>query len=124
MALISKERAAGETPRSAYLSALVSALASKNFYQLHEGTPDEDRKHLTAWELISRLSYFLWSSMPDERLFGTARDGSILKPSVLRGGCSCIAWAHFHRIQSFTRNMIAGSSRAWWKNRNDFSGKF
>ncbi|MEY5015716.1 MAG: hypothetical protein RIS92_2074 [Verrucomicrobiota bacterium] len=85
MALISKERAAGETPRSAYLSALVSALASKNFYQLHEGTPTEDRKHLTAWELISRLSYFLWSSMPDERLFASARDGSILKPDVLRG---------------------------------------
>lgn len=83
MALISKEKAAGETPRSAYLSAVVSALASKNFYQLHEGTPIEDRKHLTGWELISRLSYFLWSSMPDDRLFSSARDGSILRPEVL-----------------------------------------
>ena len=84
IALIGKEKAAGETFRSAYLSAIVSSLASKNFYQLHEGSPGEDRKHLTAWEFISRLSYFLWSSMPDERLFALAKDGSILQPDVLR----------------------------------------
>ena len=84
LALIEKEKAAGETFRSAYLSVLVSALASKNFYHLHEGDPGADRKHLNAWELASRLSYFLWSSMPDTPLFERARDGSLVKPDVLR----------------------------------------
>lgn len=116
MALISKERAAGEPPRAAYLSAIVSALASKNFYQLHEGTPTENRKHLTAWELVSRLSYFLWSSMPDERLFDRARDGSILKAEVLRSEVVrmledsrasalvnhfAVQWLQLHRVGAF-----------------------
>lgn len=116
MALISKEKAAGENPRAAYLSALVAALASKNFYQLQEGTPTEDRKSLTAWELVSRLSYFLWSSLPDESLFARARDGSILKPEVLRSevvrmlgdtrACAlvnqfAVQWLQLHRVGAF-----------------------
>lgn len=37
---------------------------------------------VTAWELASRLSYFLWSSKPDWELRKVAADGSILKPEV------------------------------------------
>ena len=35
------------------------------------------RELLTDWELASRLSYFLWSSMPDDGLFTAARDGAL-----------------------------------------------
>jgi hypothetical protein len=35
------------------------------------------------YELASRLSYFLWSSMPDDELFRLASDGSLLKRDVL-----------------------------------------
>jgi mono/diheme cytochrome c family protein len=38
---------------------------------------------ITDFELASRLSYFLWSSMPDEELFSLARDKSLHKPEVL-----------------------------------------
>jgi hypothetical protein len=38
---------------------------------------------LKAWELANRLSYFLWSSMPDGELREVANDGSLLKPEVL-----------------------------------------
>jgi len=38
---------------------------------------------LSAWELASRLSYFVWASMPDEALRQAAADGSLLKPEVL-----------------------------------------
>ncbi|MDB6139636.1 MAG: hypothetical protein JWO94_2708, partial [Verrucomicrobiaceae bacterium] len=38
---------------------------------------------LSAWELASRLSYFLWASMPDDTLRQAASDGSLLKPEVL-----------------------------------------
>lgn len=39
---------------------------------------------LTDWEIASRLSYFLWSTMPDERLLALARDGRLHQPAVLR----------------------------------------
>src|SRR5262249_40488659 len=38
---------------------------------------------VTDYELASRLSYFLWSTMPDEELFAKARDGTLHKPDVL-----------------------------------------
>ncbi len=38
---------------------------------------------LGGYELASRLSYFLWSSMPDDQLFASAKDGSINQPAKL-----------------------------------------
>jgi len=35
------------------------------------------RERLTDWELASRLSYFLWNSMPDEGLFNAAQNGTL-----------------------------------------------
>jgi hypothetical protein len=40
---------------------------------------------LSDWELASRLSYFLWSSMPDEELLKHAATGDLAKPDVLAG---------------------------------------
>jgi hypothetical protein len=84
VALIASETAAGEKFRPAYLSALVAALTSKNFCYIHEGSPAQNRSKLNDWELASRLSYFLWGSMPDEPLFAAARDGSLSRTDVLR----------------------------------------
>ena len=38
---------------------------------------------LTAHELASRLSYHFWQTLPDEALWKTAQDGSLLAPEVL-----------------------------------------
>ena len=38
---------------------------------------------VSQWELASRLSYFLWSSMPDEELRVSAADGTLARPEVL-----------------------------------------
>ena len=38
---------------------------------------------ISDWELASRLSYFLWSSMPDDELFRLARSRELHKPEVL-----------------------------------------
>ena len=59
---------AGETPADAYRMTLQSVLTSRNFIYLVEGQPAM-RERLTDSELASRLSYFLWSSMPDTELF-------------------------------------------------------
>ncbi len=39
---------------------------------------------LTDWEIASRLSYFLWSTMPDDHLRELARAGRLHQPAVLR----------------------------------------
>jgi mono/diheme cytochrome c family protein len=38
---------------------------------------------ISDWELASRLSYFLWSSMPDDELFRLARSRELHDPAVL-----------------------------------------
>jgi hypothetical protein len=38
---------------------------------------------LTAFELASRLSYQFWQTLPDDELWQTAQDGSLLEPDVL-----------------------------------------
>ncbi len=38
---------------------------------------------ISSYELATRLSYFLWSSMPDEELLRLAEQGSLRKPAVL-----------------------------------------
>ena len=44
---------------------------------------DEPMRELTHWELASRLSYFLWSSMPDDELRRLAKRGELAKPEVM-----------------------------------------
>jgi mono/diheme cytochrome c family protein len=70
------ERAAGESVFAAYQVALLGALTSRHFTYLVEGDI-EPRARLTDWELASRLSYFLWSSMPDDKLIATVRQGRL-----------------------------------------------
>jgi len=44
----------------------------------------EGVRALNDYELASRLSYFLWSSMPDEELFRLAAAGRLRSPATLR----------------------------------------
>lgn len=39
---------------------------------------------VTPFEMASRLSYFLWASMPDEELFRLATDAKLTDPAVLK----------------------------------------
>lgn len=63
---------------------------------------DNDSKTLTSWELASRLSYFLWSSMPDDPLFAAAADSSILDPEVLRS--QALRMLKDSKSEAFTNN--------------------
>jgi hypothetical protein len=84
MSVLESELAAGENFRSAYLSALTGVIASKNFYYIVEGSPHQPRQRIDDWELASRLSFFLWSSMPDEALSESAGLGALHDPEVLK----------------------------------------
>jgi mono/diheme cytochrome c family protein len=109
-----EERDAGEKLADAYRVALQGVLTSRHFIYLVEGDPVA-RERLTDPELASRLSYFLWSSMPDDTLFTAAKGGTLkgdgLKKEVDRmladGKASRFIddfsrqWLQLHRVGMF-----------------------
>ena len=68
--------------------ALQAVLVSPRFlFRIEtDGRPDDPmaERPVTDYELASRLSYFLWSSMPDEELFRLAERGALRDADVLR----------------------------------------
>jgi hypothetical protein len=65
--------------------ALKSVLVSPNFLFLAEPEPEERGVlALGTLPLASKLSYFLWSSMPDEELLRVAQSGELLETNVYR----------------------------------------
>ena len=62
-------------------------LVSPHFLFRIERDPDPDRPdkvhRISDVELASRLSYFLWSSMPDDELLELAEAGKLREPAVL-----------------------------------------
>ena len=70
------------------IGTLSAVLCAPGFLMLDgqaEGsTTASSSKQLNDYELASRLSYFLWSTMPDERLFQLAERGVLHRPEVLR----------------------------------------
>jgi len=63
--LVESEMASGEKFEAAVKTALLAVLCAKDFLYLVEGSPERPDPRLNDWELASRLSYFLWSTMPD-----------------------------------------------------------
>jgi hypothetical protein len=60
-------------------------LTSPNFLYLAETKPSEsENRKVSDHELAARLSYFLWSSMPDDELRTSADHGELSDPMVLR----------------------------------------
>ena len=88
IALVDLARKNGDSFEAGIQLALQSILTSPNFlfrveHNVTPGAAVAVRK-LNDFELASRLSYFLWSSMPDETLFRLARSGTLQRPDVLR----------------------------------------
>lgn len=62
--------------------SLAAILASPHFLYRAEAASDHTRE-LTDLELASRLSFFLWSSIPDKELLTLAENNQLSKPEVL-----------------------------------------
>jgi len=109
------EREAGEAVAEAFRVAMKGVLTSRHFIYLVEGEP-EVRPNLTSSELASRLSYFLWSSMPDDGLFTAAQNGALTGEGLKREVDRMLAdtkigrfiedfsrqWLQLHRLGMFT----------------------
>lgn len=65
--------------------AIKGILISPNFLFLVEPAPEQEGVYqLGDYPLASRLSYFLWSSMPDDELWSLAEQGRLHDKEVLR----------------------------------------
>ena len=58
-------------------------VASPFLYRLEEAPEDAEPAPVSDHELANRLSYFLWSSMPDEELRTAAANGTLHEPALL-----------------------------------------
>ena len=79
LALVKAKLADGYTFEQAIRAALKGVLVSPDFLFLRE-TPGK----LDDFALASRLSYFLWSTMPDDELLALAEQKKLSDPDVLR----------------------------------------
>ncbi|WP_298866585.1 DUF1592 domain-containing protein [uncultured Gimesia sp.] len=78
--LFTRSAASGRSFESSLRVSLKAILCSPDFLFLNEPGSAQISQHALA----ARLSYFLWSSMPDEELMSLANKGSLQQSAVLR----------------------------------------
>ena len=89
MKLFASAQAGGGSFEDGIALALEGLLVSPDFLFRIEATPavvaasNTDVHPVSQYALASRLSYFLWSSMPDAELLRCAAQGTLNKPAVL-----------------------------------------
>ncbi|MGD1068606.1 MAG: DUF1592 domain-containing protein [Bryobacteraceae bacterium] len=87
MKLVALAKQNGDGPEQGVQLAIQAILVSPSFLYRIERDPDPrdaTRMHrVSDLELASRLSYFLWSSMPDEELLDVAEKGHLHEQAVL-----------------------------------------
>ncbi len=82
--IVKSELEAKEKFPDAVKAGLLAILCSKSFIFITEGDESANRDTLNDWEIASRLSYFLWSTMPDDELFSLAEKGKLRDKEELR----------------------------------------
>ena len=79
VALVEAQRKAGLSFTEAMIAGYTAVLASPGFVYLNEKPGPLD-----DYALATRLSLFLWNSVPDEALLARAAKGELKRPAVLR----------------------------------------
>lgn len=119
-----REAKAGSGFESGVASALSAILASPEFLFRVERDPEGvgagAAYRINDFELASRLSFFLWSSIPDEALLAAAERGDLHKPAALEkqvrrmladGRATSLVenfaaqWLHLRNLDSFTPDL-------------------
>ncbi len=86
MLLYRRARDEGDSYEQSLKFTLQAVLVSPNFLFKVEAPPGEngEANDLRPFELASQLSYFLWSSMPDDELFYAASQDQLNDPEAYR----------------------------------------
>ena len=107
---------AGAAFEEAMQIGVQAILCSPHFLYRWELNPIEEEegqpRALTEYELASRLSYFLWSSLPDDRLLALAANKTLLQPAVLE--------AEIHRMLNDPKSaaLVESFAGQWLQIRN------
>ncbi|MEM1067362.1 MAG: DUF1592 domain-containing protein [Planctomycetota bacterium] len=95
--------------------ALQAAMVSPKFLMLFEEANETNEPVLiTQHEMASRLSYFLWNSMPDDELMRLANDGKLHDPEVLQEQVARMLFSRIDRrglrrsakVRDFAENFV------------------
>lgn len=111
--IVETELQSGSTFHEAIRVALAAALTSPRFLYLVEANSGADNgnqaagKSLSDYELASRLSYFLWNSMPDQQLFELAAAGKLSNSASLHQQVDRML------ADSKCDRFVAGFARQW-----------
>ena len=87
LVLFAKLRLQCDDFQEAMVEVLATVLSSPKFLYLVQAGEVDDKKEsqrISGFELASRLSFFLWSSIPDEQLLNLAAKGKLRDPLVLQ----------------------------------------
>ena len=85
MKLYEASRVSGEAHELALRFAFQGVLVSPHFlYKIETPAQPGTTRELTDFEVATSLSYFLWSTMPDDELFELASQGKLRQPGVYR----------------------------------------
>jgi hypothetical protein len=84
LALYRAIRDKGTTHEEAFRGVLARILVSPAFlFRIEQSPPGKNPSPVSDWELAARLSYFLWSSAPDDELKAQAAAGRLRDAQVL-----------------------------------------
>ena len=101
-----RDREAGENVADSFRTTMLRILTSRNFIYLVEGDP-QTRERLTEHEIASRLSYFLWSSMPDDTLFAKAKERKLHGEELAKQVDRMLSDARIERfVEDFSRQWL------------------
>jgi mono/diheme cytochrome c family protein len=99
VSLVEHKLAEGRSFEQAVRVGLLAVLVSPDFLFLRE-----EPGPLDDFALASRLSYFLWSTMPDQELLDLAEQRTLTDPEVLRGQVERMLGDP--RAENLTRNFV------------------
>lgn len=88
----------GKSKEEAIKIALTSILVSPEFVFISEGKNND----LTSYQLASRLSYFLWGSIPDSELRKAAANGKLGSPQDI--GIQVKRMLNSHKVTGFVNH--------------------
>lgn len=79
-----ERREQNQSMTEALVTPLAMVISSPSFLYLMEEQPAEKSKSVSQAEFANRLSYFLWSRLPDAELLNIVAEGKLYDPVVLK----------------------------------------
>ncbi|WP_315853406.1 DUF1592 domain-containing protein [Bremerella alba] len=84
VAIAAQELESGAKLQDAVKTAMLAVMCSKDFLFLVEGNSEKPTDNLNDFEIANRLSYMLWSTMPNDELMSLAHDGKLRDKATLK----------------------------------------